>query len=225
MADAKYYSHQLKVNLAFHHPCKSKGDKRRFAWDSSPIYLFVFSLRPSCSPAAFPSRVFHIWMGKELEVDHFKCWYNKTVKTLNGFQHSFTLHADDSALKTSPPLIGYMRSSEQPGPKWECRRDSGEVKSHRLNPLLREFFLLSIVGAHISMSGARRGSVCGFSKAGKRGKQRACLCPRVKNSTFKAPGSHRIWSRRNPAQNPPPQIDKLWIFTLLFRYIDFTKTI
>lgn len=43
LADAKYYSHQLKVNLAFHRRSKSKGEKRRFAWDSSSIYLFVFS--------------------------------------------------------------------------------------------------------------------------------------------------------------------------------------
>lgn len=52
LADAKYYSQQLKVNLVFHRPSKSEGNKSWFTWDSSPIYLFAFSFHPSFSADA-----------------------------------------------------------------------------------------------------------------------------------------------------------------------------
>lgn len=42
LADAKYYSQQLKVKLAFHRPSKSAGNKSWSTWDSSPIYLSTF---------------------------------------------------------------------------------------------------------------------------------------------------------------------------------------
>lgn len=39
LADAKYYSQQLKVKLVFHRPSKSEGNESWLTWDSSPIYL------------------------------------------------------------------------------------------------------------------------------------------------------------------------------------------
>lgn len=42
LADAKYYSQQLKVNLVFHRPSKSEGYKSWLPYDSSPIYLIAF---------------------------------------------------------------------------------------------------------------------------------------------------------------------------------------
>lgn len=52
LADAKYYSQQLKVNLVFHHPSKSEGNKSWLTWDSLSIYLFAFSFHPSFSTDA-----------------------------------------------------------------------------------------------------------------------------------------------------------------------------
>lgn len=92
LADAKYYRHQLKVNLAFHRPSKSKGDMRQFAWDSSPVYLFVFPSIPPSLQLLLESR--GGGGAITLSVDTTR------LLKLNSFLQSLTLHAD----KPSPTL-------------------------------------------------------------------------------------------------------------------------
>ena len=50
-ADAKYYSHQLKVNQAFHRPSKSGGEERQLTRGISHAYLFVFFSLVSALPS------------------------------------------------------------------------------------------------------------------------------------------------------------------------------